>query len=126
MVNFHLFIIKFLGILSHSDGKAIHLRRCTIQNALHIVTHHKLYFPILQIVNRHSKIIVDLAAMNDKWHDLAVLQVKLIGNVLQHTLFDVRQFQIIDMPNDGTLLSINHLVDDAAVIWVDNKTKLLS
>jgi hypothetical protein len=66
---------------------------------------------------------MNIACMNRQRIFITKLLAELRHYVVQYFLTDMRQHQIIHVSNDGTLHTINRLIDNAFVIGVEFESK---
>jgi hypothetical protein len=56
------------------------------------------------------------------WRHLSELDIQVGENTLEDCLFNMQDFQVIHMPQDGALLAIDGPVHDTPVVFVTNET----
>ena len=65
-----------------------------------------------------------LSSFNCDWIFLPKLGIYRVDHISHYIGADIIYLEVIDVLQDRALLSVDHIIGDAPVVWVDSETPL--
>ena len=96
-----------------------------IEHILYVIKHSKYNLVLSGIINDHSKITVNLSLSGRQWCINTKLLPKQFDNTVKNLRVNMRNIEVINMPQYSTLFPINCLICNVCVICIQIKSPLL-
>ena len=90
-----------------------------VKQAFNVIDHSKLYLTGVREIDSHPQVVMHLAMLDGQRGLLAKFTLEVIDEIGDQGRINMQDLEIINMPENGTLLTIDSFVGNALVIGVN-------